>query len=1123
MKNPRNGKILYSVLMALSLVLFAYAYMCPQKTSDIPYPAHAVEKLLEKRCALLDSYARKAMEVPAENVFRFSDMPSDLVIYRYDNSHLAAWKGQLPVQYDDYLGRGRRSTLSQVGGEYGFYQFGRFSFLLRSFEKDGIRIIAGLSLNSNRVISPDGNIVFRDADYSDGHPVSLDGRTLFKVEYNGIFQESSVPAQSVWLAYLLFVAAVLVSLRSRPSLRNAAAAITILLGFAWATYHRYPVIHGELTQIISILIISVITLIISYGLYACRHDLWHHLRRRWQRVVGSVLVGAYIVFLVWFIYISIYKITVYTHITIDLYKIWALNLDTLTVYAALFAVIVSVALLLDLLQPLWLKLFHRRVRVLSRTGEVIYSAVAAIFCVAVSGVIGFQREEIRAASWAESLSNARDYDLEASLRRAERQIAQDELVAHASDGPEELALARNRISEKYLFRYLNIYDINVSAGRERVTSSSEDGVQIESGSRFRFAPVQDQPCRYVATFQYYHADSGQTSVEIELEPKYPNKHSLSMLLDSWSSSGIPSRYSYAMYKGGDRRYFKGDLAYPIRFTPDPKHGDQEYSFRGKGYLNFVVPVEEDEVIVISRPYVAFGTYLICVFITSLLIFFILLPFAGRRHKPILFEKNYFKRSMNFLLVGSLLICMSVLAFVSVTFVYDRNYFTSERMMSDKINSIRYQIQNSLRTVTSPSELTSRETMDLLRRVSDNTASDITLYRADGKVAMTTAPSLLERGILGYRMDEEPFYHLKYLNEGFCIHSKKLQRRELYVLYAPIMGANGDVVAFLASPYTDTGNEFQFDAVMHAVNVVVVFLILVLISSIAVSAIIDRTFRPLSLMSRKMRSGKIEKIDSTVYKNEDEIMDIIRSYNRMVDDLTRSSRVLAQAERDKAWSEMARNVAHEIKNPLTPMQLQIQRVQRLKANGDPAWEEKFDAMATVLLDHIHVLTETANQFSDFAKLYSEEPVTVKLDDLLREEVALYDNRPGVEFIYLGLPGVEISAPRPQLVRVFVNLLNNAVQACEGVQGAQVAVSLRNGVSPDFYEIVFEDNGPGVDEENVEKLFTPKFTTKSSGSGLGLSICKSILERCGASISYSRSFKLGGACFTILYPKSTSANA
>ena len=120
--------------------------------------------------------------------------------------------------------------------------------------------------------------------------------------------------------------------------------------------------------------------------------------------------------------------------------------------------------------------------------------------------------------------------------------------------------------------------------------------------------------------------------------------------------------------------------------------------------------------------------------------------------------------------------------------------------------------------------------------------------------------------------------------------------------------------------------------------------------------------------------------------------------------------------------------------------------------------------------------------------------------------------------MGLPDVIVKAPRPQLVRVFVNLLNNAVQACEGLPDARIEVSLRNGSDPDFYEIVFEDNGAGVEEANISKLFTPKFTTKSSGSGLGLSICKSILEKCGASISYSRSFRLGGACFTILYPKS-----
>ena len=130
--------------------------------------------------------------------------------------------------------------------------------------------------------------------------------------------------------------------------------------------------------------------------------------------------------------------------------------------------------------------------------------------------------------------------------------------------------------------------------------------------------------------------------------------------------------------------------------------------------------------------------------------------------------------------------------------------------------------------------------------------------------------------------------------------------------------------------------------------------------------------------------------------------------------------------------------------------------------------------------------------------------------------MFDNRENIRFDYLGLSDVTVQGPKPQLTRVFVNLLGNAVQAIGDAPDGHIMVSLRKSVQDGFYDIVVEDNGPGVSEENIEKLFTPNFTTKNGGSGLGLAISRSILERCGASISYSRSFTLGGACFTVKYP-------
>ena len=130
--------------------------------------------------------------------------------------------------------------------------------------------------------------------------------------------------------------------------------------------------------------------------------------------------------------------------------------------------------------------------------------------------------------------------------------------------------------------------------------------------------------------------------------------------------------------------------------------------------------------------------------------------------------------------------------------------------------------------------------------------------------------------------------------------------------------------------------------------------------------------------------------------------------------------------------------------------------------------------------------------------------------------MFDNKENIRFDYLGLSEVVVEGPKPQLTRVFVNLLGNAVQAIGDAPDGHIMVSLRKSVRDGFWDVVVEDNGPGVSEENVEKLFTPNFTTKNGGSGLGLAISRSILERCGASIAYSRSFTLGGACFTVHYP-------
>ena len=337
-----------------------------------------------------------------------------------------------------------------------------------------------------------------------------------------------------------------------------------------------------------------------------------------------------------------------------------------------------------------------------------------------------------------------------------------------------------------------------------------------------------------------------------------------------------------------------------------------------------------------------------------------------------------------------------------------------------------------------------------------------------------------------------------------------------------------MLGIISTPYTDRNYDFRREAFSHAALIINLFLLLLITSLLLSTRELNRIFSPLVEMGKKMDKTDIHNPEYIIYKREDEISTIVDAYNRMQEDLAESTKMLASAERDKAWSEMARQVAHEIKNPLTPIKLEIQRLIRLKQKGNPAWEEKFDKVADVVLEHIDILTDTANEFSTFAKLYSEEPVLINLDKTLKEQLLIFDNKENVKISYIGLEDAFVMAPKPQLIRVFVNLITNAIQAVEMHQkelmenegealGGKIFIGLRNSTKDGYYDIVFDDNGSGVKEENLDKLFTPNFTTKTGGTGLGLAISRNIITKCEGEISYRKSYALGGASFTVTLPK------
>ncbi|CAN1489737.1 BaeS Signal transduction histidine kinase [Flavobacteriaceae bacterium] len=244
----------------------------------------------------------------------------------------------------------------------------------------------------------------------------------------------------------------------------------------------------------------------------------------------------------------------------------------------------------------------------------------------------------------------------------------------------------------------------------------------------------------------------------------------------------------------------------------------------------------------------------------------------------------------------------------------------------------------------------------------------------------------------------------------------------------------------------------------------------------------------------------------------EINLLLLAYNRMIEELERNAIKLAQNERDLAWREMAKQVAHEIKNPLTPMRLTIQSFQRRFNPEDPNYRQKLNDFSESLVQQIDTMSSVASAFSNFASMPTQKNETVNIVEVIELTLDIFNE----DYIVLKSPENEIitKIDRTQIIRVITNLVKNATQAIpEDQQNKMILVTINR--IKDTVVISIADNGTGIDPEHIDNIFEPKFTTKNSGMGLGLGIIKNIIENYNGTITFET--EMGkGTTFTILLP-------
>lgn len=403
---------------------------------------------------------------------------------------------------------------------------------------------------------------------------------------------------------------------------------------------------------------------------------------------------------------------------------------------------------------------------------------------------------------------------------------------------------------------------------------------------------------------------------------------------------------------------------------------------------------------------------------------------------------------------------------------------------------------------------------LVNDVSDIHGVDVNVYDLEGDLHVSSGGLVYSKGVLSKKMDPAAFYHLSRLRQVQHAQEERIGNASYLSIYSPVRD-EGKVYAYINIPYFTSKPELRQEISNFLVTIINLNAFIFLIAGLIALFITNRITSSFSIISDKMKEVNLGKMnEQIVWNRNDEIGELVLEYNKMVAKLGDSAVMLAKSEREGAWREMARQVAHEIKNPLTPMKLSIQYLQKAISNNQPNVKELSSNVANTLVEQIDHLSKIAADFSQFANIGNTHIELFDLHDVIGSLKDLYQPDQHVDMIWYPVnERIMIQADKTQMNRLFTNLFTNAVEACRDNGICRIEVS--EEIKSDKIIISIKDNGEGIPPEMRSRIFMPNFTTKSSGTGLGLAMCKGIVEQAKGDIWFETE-KGKGSTFYVELP-------
>jgi len=386
-----------------------------------------------------------------------------------------------------------------------------------------------------------------------------------------------------------------------------------------------------------------------------------------------------------------------------------------------------------------------------------------------------------------------------------------------------------------------------------------------------------------------------------------------------------------------------------------------------------------------------------------------------------------------------------------------------------------------------------ELKDEIFKISDVQNINFTLYDLDG----TLIGSTVNQDVIN-KLEEALINELEVSNDLKIVKTNESEDQFYRSSFSYILDINERPIWILNLPYIDDDKLNAYEIRSFIINIAQVYVLLFVLAIVISYFVSSYITNPISELVKKMRQMRIDKSNKKIGINvsSKEIFTLVSSYNNMVDQIDENVKKLSKSQRELAWREMAKQVAHEIKNPLTPMKLSVQNF-KLKFNpNDPKIQDKMEDFSDTLVQQIDVLSSISTAFSHFAELPAQKNENIDIITTTKLALEIF-NEQNILF-QSNLESLNVKIDRTNLIRVITNLVKNAIQATENIIDSKIIISVKKVRNKAIIEI--EDNGVGIAKKNRDKIFEPKFTTKSKGMGLGLSIIKNLVTNYNGKIDF-----------------------